>query len=41
MLNEMFKDNKYNYLWQEEYVEYMKNQMLNKINKVQKYIKKL
>lgn len=41
MLNEIFKDNKYNYLWQEKYVEYMKNQMLNKINEVQKYIKKL
>ncbi|WP_455544238.1 DUF6179 domain-containing protein [Intestinibacter sp.] len=41
MLYKIFKDNRYDYSWQEEYVEYMKNQMTNKINEVQKNIMKL
>ena len=41
LLNQIFKDENYNYLWQEEYVEYMKNQEIQKISKIQKEIKKL
>ena len=41
LLNQIFKDENYNYSWQEEYVEYMKNQEIQKISKIQKEIKKL
>lgn len=40
LLNQIFKDENYNYSWQEEYVEYMQNQEIQKISKIQKEIKK-
>lgn len=37
-LNEIFKERTYYYLWQENYIEYMKTQTIDKINKVKNYI---
>ena len=40
-LNEIFKERQYDYIWQESYIEYMKNQVINKINNIQNYIMSL
>ena len=35
LLKELFKDSEYDYAWQQSYVEYMKNQTIDRINKIQ------
>ena len=35
LLKELFKGSEYDYAWQEAYVEYMKNQMIDKISRIQ------
>ena len=35
LLKELFKDVQYDYAWQQSYVEYMKNQTIDRINKIQ------
>lgn len=35
LLNEIFKDNKYYYDWQKNYIEYIKNQTIDRIVKIQ------
>lgn len=35
LLKELFKDNEYDYDWQKSYVEYMKNQTIDRISRIQ------
>ena len=35
LLKELFKGVQYDYAWQQSYVEYMKNQTIDRINKIQ------
>lgn len=36
LLKDLFKDSEYDYAWQENYVEYMKNQTIDRINMIEK-----
>ena len=38
LLNEVFKNNEYYHIWHKHYVEYIKNQTIDKIGKIQRNI---